>query len=56
MRARFERLACMSRERLLRKFPKLVFEDHRVGELGIESVQAVEFPKRVLLHPCAAAP
>ncbi len=50
MRARFERLARVSRERLLRKFPKLVFEDHRAGELGIESVRAVESPKRVLLN------
>ena len=50
MRARFERLARVSRQRLLRKFPKLVFEDHRAGELGIESVRAVESPKRVLLN------
>ena len=54
MRARFERLARVSRQRLLRKFPKLVFEDHRAGELGIESVRAVESPKRVLLN-CTVA-
>ena len=50
MRARFERLARVSRERLLRKFPKLAFEDHRAGDLGIESVRAVESPKRVLFN------
>lgn len=50
MRARFERLARVSREALQRKFPALVFDDHRADGVGIEAVRAVESPKRVVLN------
>jgi acetyl esterase/lipase len=50
MRARFERLSCVSREKLKGKFPGLVFQDHAVDELAIESVCAVEVPTRVILY------
>ena len=50
MRARFERFARVSRRVLRKKFPKIVFEDHRADGLVIESVRAVESPKRVILH------
>jgi acetyl esterase/lipase len=50
MRARFERLSRVSRGKMQRKFPKLVFADHAVGEVGIESVCAVESPARVILY------
>jgi epsilon-lactone hydrolase len=50
MRARFERFARVSRSALQHKFPKLAFADHRANDLAIESVRAVESPKRVVLH------
>ncbi|MGP8033642.1 MAG: alpha/beta hydrolase [Steroidobacteraceae bacterium] len=50
MRARFERLSCVSREKLQRKFPKLVFRDHAIGELAVESICAVEAPTRIILY------
>ena len=50
MRARFERLSRVSRKQMQRKFPKLVFGDHAVGEVAIESVCAVESPARVILY------
>jgi len=50
MRARFERLSRVSRERMQRKFPKLAFGDHAVGNLAIESVRAVDSPARVILY------
>jgi len=50
MRARFERLSRASRKQMQRKFPKLVFGDHAVGEVAIESVCAVESPARVILY------
>ena len=50
MRARFERLSRVSRDRIRRKFPKVVFADHAAGEVAIESVCAVESPKRVILY------
>jgi epsilon-lactone hydrolase len=50
MRARFERLSRVPREKMQRKFPKLAFEDHAVGDLAIESVRAVESPARVILY------
>src|SRR5579859_3466306 len=49
MRARFERFG-LSRERLLRRHPDLVFEDHRVGGLDIESVRATASPTCAILH------
>lgn len=50
MRARFERFSRVSREALQRKFPKLVFQDHRIDGFAMESVCAVEAPARVILY------
>jgi len=50
MRARFERFARTPREKLQRKYPNLVFEDHGFGDREMESVQAVEAPTCVLMH------
>lgn len=50
MRARFERLSRVPRERMQRKFPKLAFGDHAAGGLAIESVRAVESPACVILY------
>jgi monoterpene epsilon-lactone hydrolase len=50
MRARFERLSRVSREKLQRKFPGLFFQDHVLDELAIESIRAVEAPSRVILY------
>jgi monoterpene epsilon-lactone hydrolase len=50
MRARFERLSRVSREKMQRKFPKIVFGDHVVGKVAIESVCAHESPARVILY------
>jgi acetyl esterase/lipase len=50
MRARFERLSRVPRERMQRKFPKLAFGDHAAGGLAIESVCAVESPARAILY------
>ena len=50
MRARFERLSRVPRERMQRKFPKLAFGDHAVDGISIESVRAVESPARVILY------
>ena len=50
MRARFERLSRVSRKKMQRKFPKIVFGDHAVGEVAIESVCALESPARVILY------
>jgi epsilon-lactone hydrolase len=50
MRARFERFARVSREKLQRKFPNLLFQDYAAGEVAIESVCAVEIPTRVILY------
>lgn len=50
MRARFERLSCVPRRKMQRKFPGLVFGDHAAGDVAIESVCAVESPVRVILY------
>ena len=50
MRARFERLSRVPREKMQRKFPKLVFGDHAADGLPIESVRAVESPARAVLY------
>lgn len=50
MRARFERFSRVPRQALQRKFPKLLFQDHTIGGLAIESVCAVETPARVILY------
>lgn len=50
MRARFERLSRVSRERIQRKFPKVSFGDHAAGQVAIETVRAVESPTRIILY------
>ena len=50
MRARFERLSRVSRGKLQRKFPRLLFKDYAIDELAIESIRAVEAPTRVILY------
>jgi monoterpene epsilon-lactone hydrolase len=50
MRRRFERFSRVSRQAMQRRFPKLVFADHAVNGLAIESVCAVEAPARVILY------
>jgi monoterpene epsilon-lactone hydrolase len=50
MRGRFERFSRVSRQAMRRKFPNLVFGDHAVAGLAIESVCAVESPARVILY------
>jgi acetyl esterase/lipase len=50
MRGRFDRFSRVSRQALQRKFPELVFGDHVVDGLAIESVCAVESPLRVILY------
>ncbi|HMJ09879.1 MAG TPA: alpha/beta hydrolase [Polyangiaceae bacterium] len=50
LRARFERFGHTSREALQRKRPGLVFEDHALGPLEMESVKASPAPQRVVLH------
>jgi acetyl esterase/lipase len=50
MRARFERLGGVSRERIQRKFPKVSFGDHAAGQVAIETVCAVESPTRIILY------
>jgi epsilon-lactone hydrolase len=50
MRGRFERISGASRQAMQRKFPKLVFGDHAVDGLAIESVCAVESAARVILY------
>jgi epsilon-lactone hydrolase len=50
MRARFERFARSSRERMQRKHPRLSFDDHRAGDLWLESVRAIPAPRCVFIH------
>jgi monoterpene epsilon-lactone hydrolase len=50
MRRRFERFAGVSREAMQRKHPRLVFDEHRLGALNVESVRAVEAPRCVVIH------
>jgi epsilon-lactone hydrolase len=50
LRARFERFGRVSRAELLRKHPRLSFEDHALGSLRMESVRARESPKRSVIH------
>ena len=47
---RFERFACVSRGAMLRKHPKLVFEDHCLGPVWVESVRAIDQPSCVIIH------
>lgn len=50
MRARFERLAHVSRSKIQRRFPRVSFGDHTAGQVPIESVCAVESPARIVLY------
>ena len=50
MRARFERFGAVSRASLQQKFPKLVFENHTIGNLGMESLRATESPRSAIIH------
>lgn len=50
LRARFERFGQVGRKSISRKYPKVVFEDHRLGPLWIESVRAVDQPSCVIIH------
>ncbi len=50
MRARFERIGRTSRDSIRRRFPNVVFEDHAVDRIAIESVRAVASPRRVILY------
>ncbi len=50
MRARFEHLSRVSREKIWRKYPKVMFADHAAGDVAIESVCAVQTPARVILY------
>jgi epsilon-lactone hydrolase len=50
MRARFERFARTNRDAMRRKHPQLVFDDHWLGRLQLESVRAVAAPRCVLIH------
>jgi epsilon-lactone hydrolase len=50
MRARFERLSRVSRAKLQRRFPRLLFQDHTIDELAIELICAVATPTRVILY------
>ena len=50
MRRRFERFGGTSRTTVLARHPAVVFGDHRVGDLAIESIRATPDPARVLLY------
>jgi acetyl esterase/lipase len=50
MRRRFERFGRTSRATVLARHPAVVFGDHRVGELAMESIRATPRPARVLLY------
>lgn len=50
MRARFERFAATARADLERKHAGLVFEDHLLGKLEVESLCAVAAPTAVVIH------
>jgi acetyl esterase/lipase len=50
MRRRFERFGATSRATMLQRHPALVFADHAVGPLPIESVRAVARPSRTILY------
>jgi acetyl esterase/lipase len=50
MRRRFERFGGTSRAAVLARHPSVVFGDHRVGELAIESIRATPRPSSVMLY------
>jgi acetyl esterase/lipase len=50
MRRRFEFNGATPRSSLRRRYPKLDFGDHPVGQLAIESIRAVAAPARAILY------
>ena len=50
LRARFERFAHVSRSALQNKHPRLMFDDHHLGSLWVESVRASAAPSAVVIH------
>jgi epsilon-lactone hydrolase len=50
MRRRFERFGASPRPALLRRHPALVFADHDVGGLEIESIRATAAPRCTILY------
>ncbi len=50
MRRRFERFGRTSRAEMLQRHPSVVFADHRVDQLAIESVRATRRPGRTILY------
>jgi acetyl esterase/lipase len=50
MRGRFERFGRTSRASMLQRHPAVVFGDHRVGQLAIESVRATPAPCCTILY------
>jgi monoterpene epsilon-lactone hydrolase len=50
MRRRFERYGATTRDTMLRRHPHLVFTDHAIGALAIESVRASASPRRTILY------
>ena len=50
LRARFERFARVSRKAMKKKHPRLVFEDHPLGSLHLESVRATDSPSSIVIH------
>lgn len=50
IRARYERLSTISRERMKARFPRIEFGDHDLGGIHAESTCSVASPERVLMH------
>jgi monoterpene epsilon-lactone hydrolase len=50
LRARFDRFGHVSRAAMQSKHPSVVFEDHRLGSLSVESVRAADSPSSVVIH------
>src|SRR4029453_18701031 len=50
MRRRFERFGSTSRATVVARHPSVVFGDHRVGGLAIESIRATPRPAMVMLY------
>ena len=50
IRAQYERLSTVSREKMTARFPGIAFSDHDLGGVYAESTCSVAQPKRVLMH------
>lgn len=50
LRARFERFGHVTREAMQKKHPRVAFDDHRLGSLGVEAVRATDSPDAVVIH------